>query len=51
MTRSLGQRQSEKNTQPEVLRWRDAGQSHVTCTFVGGTRFCGQSQQALPPAP
>jgi hypothetical protein len=36
MTRSLGQLQSEKDAQPEVFRWRDAGQSHVTCTFVAG---------------
>lgn len=36
MTRSLGELQSEKGTQPEIYRWTDAGQSHVTCTFVGG---------------
>jgi len=36
MTRALGQLRSEKDTQPEVYRWTDAGQSHVTCTFVGG---------------
>jgi hypothetical protein len=36
MTRSLGALQSEKDTQPEVFRWTDDGQSHVTCTFVGG---------------
>jgi hypothetical protein len=36
MTRSLGQLQSEKDAQPEVFRWSDAGQSHVTCTFVAG---------------
>jgi len=36
MTRSLGELQSEKDTQPEIFRWTDAGQSHVTCTFVGG---------------
>lgn len=36
MTRSLGALQSEKDTQPEVFRWTDGGQSHVTCTFVGG---------------
>lgn len=36
MTRSFGQRQSEKNVQPEVFRWSDNTASHVTCTFVGG---------------
>lgn len=36
MTRALGELRSEKDTQPEVYRWTDAGQSHVTCTFVGG---------------
>lgn len=36
MTRSLGSLQSPKDTQPEVFTWTDAGQSAVTCTFVGG---------------
>ena len=36
MTRALGQLQSEKDAQPEVFRWTDGTQSHVTCTFVGG---------------
>src|SRR5665647_780398 len=36
MTRALGELQSEKNAQPEVFRWTDGTQSHVTCTFVGG---------------
>jgi hypothetical protein len=36
MTRSLGELLSEKDTQPEIFRWTDTGQSHVTCTFVGG---------------
>jgi len=36
MTRSLGLLLSEKDAQPEVFRWTDSGQSHVTCTFVGG---------------
>ena len=36
MTRALGELRSENDTQPEVYRWTDAGQSHVTCTFVGG---------------
>jgi len=36
MTRSLGLLISDKDTQPEVFRWSDAGPSHVTCTFVSG---------------
>ena len=36
MTRSLGQQQSPQGEQPEVFSWTDAGQSCVTCTFVGG---------------
>ena len=36
MTRSLGQLQGDKDAQPEVFRWSDNGQSHVTCTFVDG---------------
>jgi hypothetical protein len=55
MTRSLGQLQSEKNTQPEVFRWSDAGDSHVTCTFVGGRlaqhALLRPTEPALPPTP
>ncbi len=36
MTRALGEQLSEKDVQPEVYRWSDAGASHVTCTFQGG---------------
>lgn len=36
MTRSLGQRLSEEHAQPEVYRWTDNTQSHVTCEFVEG---------------
>ena len=36
MTRSLGALQSDKDTQPEIFRWTDNGDSHVTCTFTGG---------------
>ena len=36
MTRSLGLLKSAKNAQPEVFEWKDAGESVVTCTFVGG---------------
>ena len=36
MTKSLGALQGEKDAQPEVFRWTDGTQSHVSCTFVGG---------------
>lgn len=36
MTRALGQLQSAKDEQPEIFRWTDGSESHVTCTFVGG---------------
>ena len=36
MTRSLGELQSPKNTQPEIYRWTDGTESHVTCEFNGG---------------
>jgi hypothetical protein len=36
MTRSLGELRSPKDTQPEIFRWTDGSQSHVTCEFYGG---------------
>ena len=36
MTRALGKLQTEKDIQPEIFRWTDGTDSHVTCTFVGG---------------
>jgi hypothetical protein len=36
MTRALGLLQSAKDEQPEIFRWTDGSESHVTCTFVGG---------------
>lgn len=36
MTRSLGALQSEKDQQPELFRWTDGTQSHVTCEFHAG---------------
>ena len=36
MTKSLGERLSEGDTQPEVYRWTDAGESFVVCTFKDG---------------
>ena len=36
MTHSLGERLSAENAQPEVYRWTDGTQSHVTCEFANG---------------
>lgn len=36
MTRALGEQLSEKETQPEVFRWTDAGGSYVTVEFADG---------------
>jgi hypothetical protein len=36
LTRSLGALQSPKDTQPEIFRWTDAGDSFVVCRFVNG---------------
>jgi hypothetical protein len=36
MTKALGELLSVKDAQPEVFRWTDGTQSHVTCTFLGG---------------
>ncbi|HSV52230.1 MAG TPA: glycerate kinase [Burkholderiaceae bacterium] len=36
MTQALGELQSPKDTQPELFRWTDGTQSHVTCEFQNG---------------
>jgi hypothetical protein len=36
MTKSLGERLSEENVQPEVFKWADSGDSSVVCTFKYG---------------
>ena len=36
LTRALGQRLSDEGAEPEVYRWRDPGESHVTAEFEGG---------------
>ncbi|OOG53494.1 glycerate kinase [Polaromonas sp. C04] len=36
MTRALGALQSPKDSQPELYRWTDGTQSHVTCEFYNG---------------
>ena len=55
MTRALGLLQSEKDAQPEVFRWTDSTDSHVTCTFVGGKlthhALFRPTENGLSPAP
>jgi hypothetical protein len=55
MTRALGERVSAEDAQPEIFRWTDAGESKVTCTFVGGKladhELFRPAQDAAPPAP
>ncbi len=48
LTRALGAAQTPKDTQPEIFRWTDAGESHVTCTFVDGKL---KSWQLVRPQP
>lgn len=36
MTRALGERLSEAGQEPEIYRWTDGTDSHVTCEFVQG---------------
>ena len=36
MTKALGELLSVKDRQPELYRWTDGTQSHVTCEFLGG---------------
>ena len=57
MTKSLGLQQSAKDAQPEVFRWKDAGESHVTCEFRAGKLTTwslfrpAQADDAPTPAP
>jgi hypothetical protein len=36
MTRAIGEQLSDKEAQPEIYRWTDGTQSHVTCEFLHG---------------
>jgi len=36
MTQALGEQLSAADAEPEVYRWTDGTQSHVTCEFRGG---------------
>lgn len=48
MTRSLGQRLSEEGQSPEIYRWTDGSQSHVTCEFVAGRLMKWELQRPEP---
>ena len=49
LTRALGQLVSPKGQLPEIYRWADAGESHVTCEFTGGKLV--KWELVRPPAP
>lgn len=49
MTRALGEQRSPKDEQPEVFRWTDAGQSHVTCEFSNGKLVKWEMHRPQPP--
>jgi len=62
MTHSLGALQSPKDEQPELFRWTDGTDSHVTCEFRNGKLVSwklfrpsqepvGESPGGIPPAP
>jgi hypothetical protein len=51
MTRALGALQTEKDAQPEIFRWTDGGESHVTATFVGGKLSHHELFRPTEPAP
>ena len=36
MTKALGELSSPRDEQPEIYRWTDGTQSHVTCEFMNG---------------
>jgi hypothetical protein len=36
MTKSLGERVTEADAQPEIFKWTDTGESFVVCTFKDG---------------
>ncbi|MDA7418341.1 glycerate kinase [Xenophilus arseniciresistens] len=50
MTRSLGELQSPPDTQPEVYRWRDNGESYVDATFAEGKLVQWQLTRPAPAA-
>jgi len=60
MTRALGELKSAQGEEPELYRWTDGSDSHVTCEFRGGKLVQWQLERpaqpdddtpATPPAP
>ncbi len=51
MTRSLGERLSAEGQEPEVYRWTDGSDSHVTCEFVHGRLVQWTLQRPQKPEP
>ena len=53
LTRSIGLLQSDKGAQPEVFRWTDTSQSHVTVTLADGkvTQWQMVRPEPAPDAP
>lgn len=54
MTQSLGEQLSAQDAQPEIYRWTDGTQSHVTCEFHHGklakwALVRPQAEDATPP--
>ena len=50
LTRALGERLSPEGTEPEVYRWRDPGDSHVTAEFEGGRLARWRLERPAEPA-
>jgi hypothetical protein len=48
LTKSLGERLSDENAQPEIFKWTDSGDSFVICTFKDGKL---KSWEMTRPAP
>ncbi len=51
MTQALGELQGPRDSQPELYRWTDGTQSHVTCEFRGGKLKKWELVRPLPLAP
>ncbi len=51
MAHAFGELLSEKGRQPEVFRWTDNGDSHVTCEFSGGKLVKWEMVRPPEPAP
>ena len=51
MTRSLGVRISQEGQEPEVYRWTDGTDSHVTCEFVHGRLAKWTRERRTKPEP